>query len=279
MSIFNFFRKSQSGLGSASKKNLEHRRFRLENLEERTLLTAAPWSTGDEAVAPFVQTADDPVETLIVVTDAVPTVSEVDDPTVSVGGSANVITEAAPGDTVYVSVYVKSTDPNYGITVGYCSLYYDVDGFTPTGYYDSPNFSEQTINSGYDYSASNYISAFGGVPSNMTVSYGKTQWALAGTESFTVSDTADGEYTFSNGMARNAKGNEKKSWNFLREDSPVTYSEEVTFTSTTFTVKGETPVDPVETLIVVTDAVPTVPEVDDPTVSVGGSANVITEAA
>ncbi|MBR2694910.1 MAG: hypothetical protein IKE69_11930, partial [Thermoguttaceae bacterium] len=222
---------------------------------------------------------EEPVETLIVVTDAVPTVPEVDDPTVSVGGSANVITEAAPGDTVYVSVYVKSTDPNYGITVGYCSLYYDVDGFTPTGYYDSPNFPESTINSGYDFSASDYISAFGGVPSSATATYGKTQWALAGTEAFTVSATADGEYMFSNGMARNRKGNEKKSWNFLREDSPVTYNEEVAFTSTTFTVKGETPVDPVETLIVVTDAVPTVPEVDDPTISVGGSANVITEAA
>ena len=27
---------------------LKNRRFQIENLEERTLLTAAPWSTGDE---------------------------------------------------------------------------------------------------------------------------------------------------------------------------------------------------------------------------------------
>ncbi|MBO7708144.1 MAG: LEPR-XLL domain-containing protein, partial [Thermoguttaceae bacterium] len=90
MSIFNFFRNAQSGLGMTSKKSLEHRRFRLENLEERTLLDANPiGATGDDFPA---------VTTMIVVTDAIPTVTQVDDPSADVGGGANVITEAAPGD-------------------------------------------------------------------------------------------------------------------------------------------------------------------------------------
>ena len=99
---------------------LKNRRFQLESLEERTLLTAAPWSTGDDVG----------IETLVVVTDAVPVVTEVDDPTTDVGDGVNVITSADVDDEVFVSVYFKSTDATVGVQGGYCSLYYDSSAFT-----------------------------------------------------------------------------------------------------------------------------------------------------
>ena len=207
---------------------LKNRRFQLESLEERTLLTAVPWGTGDDA----------PIATAMVITDAVPVVAEVDDPAVSVGEGANVITEAAPGDTVYLSVYVKSADPNYGVQGGYCSVYFDPAAFTAGDYFASSIIPNDTINDGYEYSTDNYISAFGGNPAGMTDAYGFTQWALYGTASFTVADTANGEYTFSNGMARNAKGAEKYTWNFIREDYNVMLNQDVDFTSVTLTVNG-----------------------------------------
>ena len=212
---------------------LKNRRFQLESLEERTLLTAAPWSTGDGVG----------IETCIVVTDAVPVVAQVDDPTTSVGEGANVITEADVDDTIYVSVYCKSTDSAYGIQGGYCALYYSADGFTRGAYVSSSIIPNDTINDGYDYSKENteygsYISAFGGNPAGMTDSYGQTQWALYGTQEFTA--TAAGEYSFYNGTARNTKGNEKETWNFIRED----LNQNVAYTSTSFTVIGDTPVTP-----------------------------------
>ena len=208
---------------------LKNRRFQLESLEERTLLTAVPWGA----------TADDPaVTTMIVVTDAVPVTAEVDDPSVDVGEGANVITEANPGDSVFVSVYFKSTTEGVGVQSGYCTLYFDNAGFTPVQYYESVNLSQDTIADGYQYSTDEYISAFGGNPVGMQDAFGQYQWALVGTQEFTVNADASGEYTFSNGMARNAKGAEKESWNFIREDYPDTFNQEVEFTSMTFTVQG-----------------------------------------
>ncbi|MBO7726549.1 MAG: hypothetical protein J6S40_08810, partial [Thermoguttaceae bacterium] len=264
MSIFNFFRNAQNGLGMTSKKSLGHRRFQLENLEERTLLDANPiGATGDDFPA---------VTTMIVVTDAIPTVTQVDDPSADVGGGANVITEAAPGDTIYVSVYAKSTaweNPNsdIGFQGGYVSLYYDTAAFTAGEFTESAIFPELSYNDGYSYSKDNYISAFGGTPSGMTDSYGQTQWALLGTHSFTVTDTAAGEYEFSDGQARNAKGAEKYSWNLIREDYPDTFNQDVEFASTTFTVNGDTPpeVAPIQTAISVSYEIPTETEIDEVT--------------
>jgi len=217
---------------------LKNRRFQLESLEERTLLTAVPWGTGTTGLD------DAMVATAIVVTDAVPAVAEVDDPTVSVGDGVNLITEADVNDTVYVSVYVKSNDPEYGVQAGYCSLYYDGGGFTPGAYFESSIIPNDTINDGYDYSTNEYISAFGGNPAGMTDAYGYTQWALFGTYSFTA--TTAGTYQFSNGMARNRSGVEKESWNFIREDFDVHGSYAVAFTSTTFTVNGDAPLPVIE---------------------------------
>ena len=211
---------------------LKNRRFQLESLEERTLLTAVPWSTADDA----------PVATAMVFTDAVPVVAEVDDPASSVGEGANVITEAVPGDTVYLSVYVKSADPEYGVQGGYCSVYFDPDAFVAGDYFASSIIPNDTINDGNDFSADDYVSAFGGNPAGMTDAYGYTQWALYGTVSFTVADTANGEYNFTNGMARNAKGAEKYTWNFIREDYNVMLNQDVDFTSVVLTVKGDEPV-------------------------------------
>ena len=205
---------------------LKNRRFQIESLEERTLLTAVPWSTGDDPAA---------VATMIAVTDAVPTVTQVDDP------SVGAITEAEIGDTIYVSVYGKSTawenpDSDIGFQGGYVSLYYDPTAFTAGEFTESAIFPELSYSDGYNYSKDNYISAFGGTPSGMTDSYGQTQWALIGTMSFTVE--AAGQYEFSTGMPRNAKGEEKESWNLIREDSPEPYSMAVEFSSITFTVNG-----------------------------------------
>ncbi|MBO7725711.1 MAG: hypothetical protein J6S40_04525, partial [Thermoguttaceae bacterium] len=205
---------------------LKNRRFQIESLEERTLLTAVPWSTGDDPAA---------VATMIAVTDAVPTVTQVDDP------SVGAITEAEIGDTIYVSVYGKSTawenpDSDIGFQGGYVSLYYDPTAFTAGEFTESAIFPELSYRDGYDYSKDNYISAFGGTPSGMTDSYGQTQWALIGTMSFTVD--AAGQYEFSTGMARNAKGEEKESWNLIREDYTETFSMAVEFSSITFTVNG-----------------------------------------
>ena len=208
---------------------LKNRRFQLESLEERTLLTAVPWGA----------TADEPaVTTMIVVTDAVPVTAQVDDPSADVGEGANVITEANAGDSVFVSVYFKSTTEGVGVQSGYCTLYFDNAGFTPVQYYESVNLNQDTITDGYQYSTDEYISAFGGNPVGMTDAFGQSQWALVGTQEFTVNADASGEYEFSNGMARNAKGDEKYSWNFIREDYPTTFNQDVEFTSTTFTVQG-----------------------------------------
>ncbi|MBQ6159162.1 MAG: hypothetical protein IJJ20_09165, partial [Thermoguttaceae bacterium] len=265
MSIFSFFRKAQKGLGKTSKKGLEYRRFKLEGLEERTLLTAAPWSTGD----------DPSVTTMIVVTDAVPVVTEVDDPSVDVGAGVNVLTEAQPEDTVYVSVYVKSTDPQYGVSGGYCTLYFDNTGFTATdplngGYTVSPIMNTLTMldASRIACSTDEYISGFGGMPTDIQAAYGYTQWALAGTQQFTVSADADGDYVFSNGMMRNSKGVEKESNNFIREDSvSPTYVMDVEFASTTLTVNSQPqPSDaPVVTAIAVSYDIPTATEIDEVT--------------
>ncbi|MBR5415993.1 MAG: hypothetical protein IK105_08680, partial [Thermoguttaceae bacterium] len=255
MSIFNFFRNAQSGLGMTSKKSLEHRRFQLENLEERTLLDAAPWSTGNDPPA---------ITTMIVVTDAVPVVTEVDNPSASVGDGVNIITEAKPSDTIYVSVYAKSTDPAAGIQGGYVSLYYDSTGFTAGAYTPSAIFPQDTINAGYNYSTDEYLSAFGGNPVGMTDAYGYTQWALIGTNAFTAN--AVGDYQFSDGMGRNAKGVEKYSWNLIREDYPTTYNQDVEFTSISFSVKDDAPAGvPIVTAISVSYEIPTATEIDEVT--------------
>ncbi|MBQ3389328.1 MAG: hypothetical protein IJG60_08970 [Thermoguttaceae bacterium] len=245
MSIFNVFRKAHSSVGRNS-KSLDYRRFKLESLEDRCLLSVNP---GLVDYAPA-QTAEDfDIDTCIAITTEVPTETQVD--------QVDTITEANPGDTIYVSVYIKSTDPSVGITGGYCSLYYDVEGFTPGAYIPSAIFPEQTLNDDYNYSAENYISVFGGNPSSMTATYGQTQWALTGTQTFTVADDADGDYTFWNGLTRNKKGVEKESFGFIRSDlGQVSAYKEVTLT-----IGGDTQAD-IETLIAITDTIPTATEVD-----------------
>ena len=217
---------------------LKNRRFQLESHEERTLLTAAPWSTGDPG---------DPaaVTTMIVVTDAIPTVTEIDDPSADPGEGVNAITSAQPGDSVYVSVYVQSTDSAYGVQGGYCTLYFDNAGFTAGAYTASSIMNTLTMldTASCACSTEEYISKFGGFPSDMAASFGKTQWALTGTQEFTVNADATGDYEFSIGYARNAKGNEKPTDNFVREDYAVTYNAEVDFAApVTFTVEGDEPV-------------------------------------
>ncbi|MGI5832134.1 MAG: hypothetical protein ACOX6D_06325, partial [Thermoguttaceae bacterium] len=118
MSIFNVFGRAQKGLGRSPKKNLDYRRFKLESLEDRYLLSVNP---GFVDATPTQTAAEVDVETCVGITTAIPTVTQVD--------VVDSITEAAVGDTIYVSVYVKSTNPAYGITGGYCSLNFDSTAF------------------------------------------------------------------------------------------------------------------------------------------------------
>lgn len=185
-------------------------------------------------------TADDQMEFALVITDAVPVAAEVADPTVSVGDGVNLISEAQFGETVYVSLYVKSLDPNYGIQYGYCSLRYDEAGVTSGVYYDGPNFDTATVNDGFDFSSVGCISAFGGEPSNTSAAYGKTGWALVGTMSFSADVV--GQYEFTTGVAVNAKGEERESWGFVREDFDDTYEYGTPDVSASLAITGEMPV-------------------------------------
>ncbi|MBQ3388677.1 MAG: hypothetical protein IJG60_05640, partial [Thermoguttaceae bacterium] len=227
------------------------RKLCLESLEQRTLLAVTGF-VDSAAFANPASTAADVLDARIVISDAVPTVSQ--------ASSVASLSEVNLGDEFYVSVYVKSTDSNYGIQGGYSTLYYDAGGFTPGSYIESPLFTESTYNDGYNYSSSGYISTFGGFPTSMTASYGQTQWALVGTFSFTAG--AVGEYTFSTGTPRNAKGNEKETWGYVREDFSANEEYGNPVVSVSLSVVGDTPsADPVEACISITSAVPTATQV------------------
>ena len=217
----------------------KHRSMRLETLEARCLLSINPTGVDDSpaafaaadasAEAPILlaAVADGPVINSISVSKTIPAAAEVDD--------VDTLTSVDAGDTVYVSIYIKSTDPDYGIQSGYCSLYFDIAGFTPGAYIPSNLYPNDTRNDGYDFSTDQSISTFGGNPASMTESYGQTQWALVGTQTFTAD--ASGTYEFSTGMARNKNGVEKANWGFTREDYPTTreYGNPVTFLTVTVT--------------------------------------------
>ncbi|MBQ3389445.1 MAG: dockerin type I repeat-containing protein, partial [Thermoguttaceae bacterium] len=194
------------------------------------------WTGSATVVINKVTPSTGPVEACISVTATVPTATQVNE--------VETLTEVAEGDTVYVSVYVKSTDSNYGIQGGYSTLYYDAAGFTAGEYTESAIFNESTYNDGYSYPGDGYISTFGGFPTSMTAAYGQTQWALVGTFSFTAD--AAGEYTFSTGTPRNAKGNEKETWGYVREDFADTEEYGNPVTSLSITVTGAAPTPDIE---------------------------------
>ncbi len=222
---------------------MKNRCIRFESLEDRCLLAVT--AGGAEFNAVFAETAPqvtsaDQMEFALVITDAIPVEAEIADPTVSVGDGVNLISETQFGETVYVSLYVKSLDPNYGIQYGYCSLHYDETGVTSGVYYDSPNFDTATINEGFDFSSVGCISAFGGEPSNSSASFGKTGWALVGTMSFSADVV--GQYEFTTGVAVNAKGEERESWGFVREDFDDTYEYGTPAVSASLAITGEMPI-------------------------------------
>ncbi len=191
-----------------------------------------PCGGSSAASAPSCVGSDAPIETKISVSYEVPTATQIDEVTS--------LSEVSVGATIYVSIYAKSTDPNYGILGGYCSLYYDSDAFTRGEYISGSLYPVDTVNDeeygDYDYSTDGYFSVFGGFPSQITNAYGNSQWALVGTQAFTVN--AMGEYSFRNGMAKNGNGEERLTWNLIREDYPETLNQEVDFDSVTLTVNG-----------------------------------------
>ena len=222
---------------------MKSRRICFESLEDRCLLAVT--AGGMEPGAAFAEaapqaTADDQMNFALVITDTLPVDAEVADPTVSVGDGVNLISETGFGNTVYVSLYVKSTDPAYGVQYGYCSLRYDEAGLTPDTYYAGPNFNSVTINDGFDFCSVGCISAFGGEPSNPSASFGKTGWALVGTMSFSADVV--GQYEFTTGTAVNAKGEERESWGFVREDFDDTYEYSTPAVSASLAITGEMPV-------------------------------------
>ena len=225
-------------------RHLNARKLHMESLEERALLAVVAGGVELSAafadVAPHTTLADDQIEFALVITDALPVNAEVADPTVSVGDGINLITETTFGETVYVSLYVKSLDADYGVQRGYCSLYYDAAGLTPVAYYSGPNFDSLTINDSFDFSTVGCISAFGGEPSDFGAAYGKTGWALVGTMSFSADVV--GQYEFTTGTAVNGKGEEKESWGFVREDFEDTYEYSIPDVSASLAITGEMPV-------------------------------------
>lgn len=224
-------------------RHLNARKLHMESLEDRCLLAVV--AGGEESAtfadaAPHATLADDQMEFALVITDALPVAAEVENPRVSVGDGINLVTETPYGETVYVSLYVKSNNPDYGVQRGYCSLNYDAAGLTPVAYYDSPNFDSLTINEGFDFSSVGCISAFGGEPSDFGAAYGKDSWALVGTMSFSADVV--GQYEFTTGVAVNSKGEERESWGFVREDFEDTYEYSIPKASTSLTITGEMPV-------------------------------------
>ena len=215
------------------------------------------WYGSAEVVIGEAPLPDYKINTLLAVTTTVPVESEVD--------TVPWVSEVTVGDTIYVSVYVKSTDSSYGVQGGYCALYYDPEGFIAGDYIASCLYPNETILDGYEFSKDDYISAFGGNPSGVQEAYGRTEWALVGTQAFVAN--AAGEYRFSNGPAVNDKGAEKESWSFVREDYPSMRDYGNSYDSVSLTVVEKSPYK-IDTCVAVTTEYPLEAEVDAvPTVS------------
>ncbi|MBR2694798.1 MAG: hypothetical protein IKE69_11365 [Thermoguttaceae bacterium] len=209
------------------------------------------WFGSAEIVIGEVPPPDYKIDTVLAVTTSIPSETEVD--------VVSSVSEVTVGDTIYVSVYAKSTDSRYGVQGGYCSLRYEPEAFIAGDYIASSLYPLDTILDGYDFSADHYISAFGGNPSGVREAYGQTEWALVGTQSFVATST--GEYTFSNGPAINDKGAEKETWSFVREDYPFMRDYGNSYDSVSLTVVEKSPYK-IDTCVAVTTECPHEAEVD-----------------
>ena len=188
--------------------------------------------TGSATVDITAQPASDKLlEALVVVSDALPSVNE----TAVLPTS---VTEANVGDTLYVSVYLKSLNEpveEHGSSGGYCTLYYDPDLVTPEAYTAGSLFG--SMPDMVDIAEPGEIDLFGGMAA-MGKFYGITGYALVGTYSFTTD--AAGTATFSNGGAI-MDGETVEPFNFALANSPILSNDQIQFGSATVTIRGEEP--------------------------------------
>ena len=92
---------------------LKNRRFQLESLEERTLLTAAPWSTADDATKLMVTTLDDVVDfadEVVSIREALASASELDE-------AATITFADGLSGTITLAGSALEVSPAYGLTI------------------------------------------------------------------------------------------------------------------------------------------------------------------